>query len=544
MNPSVNSPQDAFDVGGFQPPGLDELGQQIPAYEFLEFIDRGGMGAVYRAKQRNLNRMVAVKLLPAAFKNRRVFAERFVREARALALLNHPNIVSVYDSGEASEGGCLYYVMEYVKGMNLRRFMKEGRGTAKQLLGIAMQVCEALQYAHSKGVVHRDVKPANILIDDAGRVKVADFGLAKMLGTAPNHLLTGTGDALGTPDYMAPEAVTHEYEVDHRADIYSLGVMLYEMLTNHVPRGAWEMPSRAVGVDAGFDHLVSRALQTDPKRRFQSVGDLSSMVRQLVEPNGRPADIPALDRKPPPALPGSSMQASPSATTLVMPRKRLSPAWRNTVWGGATVGMMLLGLLLFRNHEMLQTITSEMVRPALAPVTETPPEAHSQEAQRALARWVFDRGGSVNVTTREQQEQLMGGEHEIGTETELPMGRFTIWRVSLLGVPGFNDQDMVRLTDHCALAGSVQNLNLAGTSITIKGVQQLPRLAGSLVNLNIKDTVALTEESLEPLAALKNLQLLRITNSTTDPTNLDVGSTVRLIARLRDRLPELTISEY
>src|SRR3990170_864532 len=124
--PGEPAAADPFHIGAFNPPSIEELDEQIPSYEFLEFIDRGGMGAVYRARQRSLNRIVAVKLLPVSLRNRRVFAERFSREAKALALLNHPNIVSVYDSGEAT-GGCLFYAMEYVKGTNLRRFMKEGR---------------------------------------------------------------------------------------------------------------------------------------------------------------------------------------------------------------------------------------------------------------------------------------------------------------------------------------------------------------------------------------------------------------------------------
>ncbi len=539
------APADFFyEAGEFKPPSPEELDRQIPSYEFLEFIDRGGMGAVYRARQRSLNRVVAVKLLPAAFSNRNVFAERFLREARALALLNHPNIVSVYDSGVASNG-CLYYAMEFVKGVNLRRYMKESRGTAKQLLDLAIQVCEALQFAHSRGVVHRDVKPANILIDEAGRVKVADFGLAKIIGTKPQqNLLTGSGDALGTPDYMAPEAVTHEYEVDHRADIYSLGVMLYEMLTNHVPRGAWEPPSSAAGVDTGFDVLVSRALQTDPKRRFQNVGDLTAMVRQLVEPDGTGSVDPALDRKPPEASPGGSMSASPSASTMAVPRPatRARPSPPYWVWGVSTVVLLSVGLVMLKNNRLLEMLASHGAQPAAS--TGAMPEPHSAEAQRALARWVIDRGGVVNVITHEQPERLMGGPHDLDSADKLPEGRFTLWRISMLRVPNFGDEDLAALAIHAALAGDVENINLAGTSITAKGLVVLPKMASSLVNLNIKDTQAFTEEGFAPLSTLKNLRLLRISNVTEDPTNTDVGPMVRLIDRLKGSIPDLTISEY
>ena len=277
-------------AGPAKPPPIRELDERIPAYEFLEFLDRGGMGAVYKARQRSLDRIVAVKILPKSLHHRRAFTERFSREARALALLNHPHIVSVYDFGEMPEGG-LFYVMEYVKGTNLRHLLKHGRAEPRQLLGIAMQVCEALQFAHLHGVVHRDVKPANVLLNERGHVKVADFGLAKVIGPSTSAGLTGASDALGTPDYMAPEAATREHQVDHRADIYSLGVMLYEMLTGHVPKGAWEPPSRTAGTDARLDEVISRALQPDPVNRFQSIGEMTQVMKQLVQASGTQSGV-------------------------------------------------------------------------------------------------------------------------------------------------------------------------------------------------------------------------------------------------------------
>ena len=546
------APMDPFDVGAFKPPSIEELDQQIPSYEFLEFIDRGGMGAVYRAKQRSLNRIVAVKLLPISLRNRRVFAERFAREARALALLNHPNIVSVYDSGEAS-GGCLYYAMEYVKGTNLRRFMKEGRATAKQLLGIAMQVCEALQFAHSRGVVHRDVKPANILIDEGGRVKVADFGLAKVIGSPAQHLLTGASDALGTPDYMAPEAVTRDYEVDHRADIYSLGVMLYEMLTNHVPKGAWEPPSRAVGVDARFDEVVTRALQTDPKRRYQSVGDLSTVVRQLMDPVTGVPSSPALERTPPTLDPAPP--ASPSATTVTLRKRPVTTRWRNMTWGFATLSLLAAGYVAFGDpkgalEKMAAQFTGkakvaeDVPSPAPAPpfVTRSPEERRA--AQMALARTVFARGGYVNVVTESSPAQMMGGEFELQSEAQLPKEDFQIWRATMHESYTFGDQDLAAVAAACASAGTVQNLNLASTKITAAGVAHLPRMADSLTSLNLKDTLGFSAESIESLAALRNLRLLRINRYISDPNIIDVGPQLRLINQLQSALPDLKIDEY
>jgi serine/threonine protein kinase len=544
---------DPFDLGAFNPPSIEELDQQIPAYEFLEFIDRGGMGAVYRARQRSLNRIVAVKLLPVSLRNRRVFAERFNREARALALLNHPNIVSVYDSGEAS-GGCLYYAMEYVKGTNLRRFMKEGRATAKQLLNIAMQVCEALQFAHSRGVVHRDVKPANILIDENGRAKVADFGLAKVIGAPPQHLLTGASDALGTPDYMAPEAVTRDYEVDHRADIYSLGVMLYEMLTSHVPKGAWEPPSRAVGVDERFDEVVSRALQVDPKRRYQSVGDLSTVVRQLIEPTtgagGSPS--PALERTPQPSDPGQA--AGPSATTVHLGKKPGRSWWRNTTWGLSTLSLLALGYFLFGDYngtwEKIRTWTgaskadeakNEEAEPSGTPTPASGPQAR-REIQMALARWVFEHRGFVNIQTPADQSEQAGGGADIYDESGLPKGEFTVYRVTMANTP-FGDEDLVGLVNQAVEAGPVRNLNLYNTQITGKGLAALPRLSSTLRNLNIGKTATLTSEGVQYLGQCRNLSLLKITNPASDPMNLDVGEALRLLDQLKDALPNCNIQD-
>jgi serine/threonine protein kinase len=205
-------------------PTPEELGPYFPQFEILELLGRGGMGAVYKAKQRQLDRIIALKILPPSASNDPQFAERFQREARALAKLNHPHIVTVHDFGQSE--GLYYLVMEYVDGANLRVLIRSGELQSEQALAIVPRICDALQYAHDEGVVHRDIKPENVLIDKKGRVKIADFGLAKLLGRQGTDLaITEAGMNLGTPRYMAPEQVEHPEEVDHRADIYSLGVV-------------------------------------------------------------------------------------------------------------------------------------------------------------------------------------------------------------------------------------------------------------------------------------------------------------------------------
>ncbi|MCB1630173.1 MAG: serine/threonine protein kinase, partial [Xanthomonadales bacterium] len=167
--------------------------------------------------------------------------ERFAREARTLAKLSHSNIVTVFEFGERE--GLYYLMMEYVDGLNLREAIQTAALDPSDALEIVSQVCAALQYAHEEGVVHRDIKPENVLLDSRGRVKIADFGLAKLLGLSPIEItLTATHQVMGTFHYMAPEQLERPLEVDHRADIYSLGVVFYELLTGELPLGRFKLP--------------------------------------------------------------------------------------------------------------------------------------------------------------------------------------------------------------------------------------------------------------------------------------------------------------
>jgi predicted Ser/Thr protein kinase len=258
-------------------PPVEELAPLFPQLEILELIGQGGMGAVYKARQPSLDRLVAVKVLPREAGQDPAFTERFSREARALARLGHPNIVAVYDVGKV--GDFYYFVMEYVDGANLRQLLRDGHLTPEQALRIVPQICDALQYAHEEGVVHRDVKPENILLDRKGRVKIADFGLAKLLGRDKgNFTLTGSRQVMGTLYYMAPEQVERPAQVDHRADIYSLGVVFYEMLTGQLPVGRFPMPSEKAGTDAFLDEVVLRALEREPARRYQHASEVKTDI--------------------------------------------------------------------------------------------------------------------------------------------------------------------------------------------------------------------------------------------------------------------------
>ena len=273
----------------FVPPSVAELAAKFPQLEILELVGKGGMGAVYKARQKQLDRIVALKILPPGIGDEPAFAERFAREAQALAKLNHPNIVTLYEFGNAS--GQFYFLMEFVDGVNLRQLLAGNRIAPREALAIVPQICDALQFAHDQGIVHRDIKPENILLDRRGRVKVADFGLAKIIEPGRAELPIGqnteaapqgpTG-VMGTPNYMSPEQISAPGEVDHRADIYALGVVFYQMLTGELPGKKIAPPSTKVHIDVRLDEIVLRALEKKPELRYQQVSEVKTCVETIL----------------------------------------------------------------------------------------------------------------------------------------------------------------------------------------------------------------------------------------------------------------------
>ena len=314
------------------------LAEAFPNLEILELLGQGGMGTVYKVRQKNLDRLAALKVIPPQAALDPTFAERFAREARALARLNHANIVTVYDQGQ--QGGFYFLLMEYIDGANLRQLMRTERIAPREALAIVPQICDALQYAHDQGIVHRDIKPENVLIDRTGRVKIADFGLAKLLGAAAaDFTLTHTQQVMGTPRYMAPEQIERPLEVDHRADIYSLGVVIYEMLTGELPIGRFAPPSQKVKVDVRLDDIVLRTLEKEPQRRYQQV----SQVKTELESVGHVAAAPTLAAQPPERQPAAELQAI--ERTQVLARQAATPPLPIVlaVAIGMVLGMLMMG---------------------------------------------------------------------------------------------------------------------------------------------------------------------------------------------------------
>lgn len=317
--------------GQWEVPSNQRLAAAFPQLEILELLGRGGMGFVFKARQPHLDRFVALKLLPEDLARETQFTERFNREAKALARLNHPNIVTIFDFGHSD--GFFFLVMEFVNGVNLRQAMSAKRFSPAEALAIVPKICDALQYAHEQGVLHRDIKPENILLDSQGRVKIADFGIAKLAGeNAEAVTLTGTGSALGTPHYMAPEQFSQPGEVDHRADIYSLGVVFYELLTGELPLGRFAAPSLRTPLDQRIDGIVLRALERERELRQKDARELKTQVEHVTSSPGKeppPGDALPVGRR-------GTLVVNPGPMTTVSNRRPAAMA----VW--TVVGVLIL----------------------------------------------------------------------------------------------------------------------------------------------------------------------------------------------------------
>jgi serine/threonine protein kinase len=268
-------------------PTAEELESQLPGYSVTAVVGCGGMGKVYRGVQLSLDREVAIKILsPGIDAADPSFGLRFENEARAMARLSHPSIVAVIDTGETT-GGLRFFVMEFVNGGDLeQRITNCGHLPLDEALKLITSIGEALAFAHDNGIVHRDIKPSNILIDHAGRIKVADFGLARVARGGPSPTLTNV--VMGSPDFLAPEAYQPGAMPDHRADIFALGAMFYQMLTGRVPRGRYQPASSlAEHVHPALDMVINKALDADPANRHHDVREFLADVQRAAHPRRR-----------------------------------------------------------------------------------------------------------------------------------------------------------------------------------------------------------------------------------------------------------------
>lgn len=334
----------------FQAPDPAHLAELFPGYEIVGLIATGGMGAVYQAVQRSLDRPVAIKVLPREFGADASFREGFEAEAKAMAKLNHPNLIGVYDFGEVE--GMLFIIMEFVPGESLYHLaygkMMDGRDVTR-MIGA---VCDGLAHAHEHGILHRDIKPANILLDLQSRPKIGDFGLARPVGRREAE-----GEMVyGTPHYTAPEVLNRPEAVDFRADVFSVGVMLHELLTGKLPAADNRPPSVISGCDARFDAIVKRATQPMAELRYPSAAEMAADLHSLGASLATPQ---AASRRP-------GVPQAPVARRAT----RHTPVRGNSSGGNGGMVLVLAAILgagayffFFRNKD-------EAPKPAPPPVTE------------------------------------------------------------------------------------------------------------------------------------------------------------------------------
>ncbi len=271
----------------FDVPSVEEMSALLPQYKFEKLAAYGGMGAVFKARQESLDRPVAIKILPPEFGAEKDFADRFKSEARAMAKLNHTHIVGVYDFGITTSGH-LYLVMEWVQGHTLHEIIHKGSLPVRKAANLAMQLCDALAYAHNHKILHRDIKPGNIMVNEDDQVKVADFGLARPI----------TGEAeenpYGTPDYVAPE-ILGKGAVDQRADIFAAGVVLYEMLTGRVPQQPRRSVTEFAPLSPRWDELIDKATHPEPEGRIQNAHDFRASILMLVNQSAQAAAVSVVE---------------------------------------------------------------------------------------------------------------------------------------------------------------------------------------------------------------------------------------------------------
>ncbi|NRB27339.1 MAG: protein kinase [Roseibacillus sp.] len=294
----------------FEAPNPEELHELLPSYDVLAFIAKGGMGAVYKAHQKSLERNVAIKILPREFGEDMEFRKRFEDEAKAMAKLNHPNLISVYNFGEVDH--MLYIVMEFVDGKSLHHSAHGKAIEQREVARLVTGICEGLAHAHEAGILHRDIKPANILLDGKKRPKIGDFGLARFAEETE-----GEGIIFGTPDYTAPEVTKSPGAVDTRSDVFSTGVILYELLTGKLPEKNYVPASQIEDVDPRFDKIVRRATHPSPMLRFADGEAMAKDLKQLRDTLDK--QVPGIMATPPAKVAAPPSGPTPAPATVPVP---------------------------------------------------------------------------------------------------------------------------------------------------------------------------------------------------------------------------------
>ena len=347
----------------FIAPEVAILAPHFPGYDIETLIATGGMGAVYRAVQKSLDRKVAIKILPHEFSNDAAFCAGFEAEAKAMARLNHPNLIGVYDFGEVD--GMLFIIMEYVPGKSL---FHSSNGTAidpSEVIRLVTGICHGLAHAHENGILHRDIKPSNILLDLSAQPKIGDFGLARPIETK----IQEGEEIFGTPHYTAPEVVNSPHAVDYRADIFSVGVLLHELLTGKLPADDRRPASAISHCDPRFDVIIRRATHPQPESRYSSATEIAKEL-EIIAASAGPRVLRTAAAAGP-GKPGAAKRLAPVGKPLVATPSSNAPVIITLV----VAAIIAVGVLAYMGSQSSETSpTSGDSTPPPAP---TPPPSQA-----------------------------------------------------------------------------------------------------------------------------------------------------------------------
>jgi serine/threonine protein kinase len=375
----------------FIAPEVAQLAPHFPGYDIEILIATGGMGAVYRAIQKSLDRKVAIKILPHEFSNDAAFCAGFEAEAKAMARLNHPNLIGVYDFGEVD--GMLFIIMEYVPGQSLFHSSNATAIDPAEAIRLVTGICHGLAHAHENGILHRDIKPSNILLDLNGQPKIGDFGLARPIETK----IQEGEEIFGTPHYTAPEVVNSPQAVDYRADIFSVGVLLHELLTGKLPADDRRPASAISHCDPRFDVIIRRATHQQPEARYTSASEIASEL-QIIAASAGPRVLKTAASAGP-AHPRAPKRVSPVGKPIVA-----SPSSNAPVIITLVIGVIIAGMVLaYMGSQNSDTPPPKPPIPSPAPKT---PESFNRPAPVKPEPKPWSPGNSGATTTPDEDTAM------------------------------------------------------------------------------------------------------------------------------------------
>ncbi|MCY0991624.1 serine/threonine-protein kinase [Nannocystis sp. ILAH1] len=441
----ATSISDSGDAGRGSGMGADLVGTLLLGrYQVLERIGDGGMGAVYLAEHTTILKKFAIKVLSAQLSLREDHVDRFMREARSASMINHPNVVEITDFGKTPDGQP-FFVMEYLQGKDLAQVLGEGAMAWKRARPILLQVCSALQAAHEQGIVHRDIKPGNILLVKRGstvdHVKVLDFGIAKVLNHEPDAKgLTQSGVVVGTPEYMSPEQGWGQ-SVDHRGDIYALGVLLYELLTSKIPfsgatmmevlnRHMFEVPDiRHPNIPEEVGAIILKAMQKDRSLRFQSMNEMAAAV-EAVGTGASPVTVVDEEIKTPWGPVTARFNAVPAA-------QQRSWVWLSVLSAVVAVGAVVYAMVPVDGGQLppAPVAAPVIVPPTPAPTPVVEQKVVAPEAERVRFK-ITTPGVQAQILAAEDQGQLGVTNDPDGVEVVKSEEKMNL----ILRAPGYEDQ--------------------------------------------------------------------------------------------------------